>query len=702
MKIHYVLVLFALLMSIPMAGAVVIQPSPTNGNGWSWASPTALSIISSGEYTFAPGVPSQITLTVTADNVKVNGAGVTFERIIGNPTLDLSNITVNLPDDKTGGSVISQCRDISDSSISVSSTASVTGIRYLFGKAERTTIELESQANAYVFGNVGTSDNNASSEVVGGTFSATAKNHAYGIGFVGSASENVHAGLWGTVSGGEFYINGDQSARSIRLMPNSGGKISGGTFWSKSASTAVGITDLQPPVNTPESVVVGDAKFYVWANMARGIANVMGGVEMLPTWNSVSGYSFESPFDGKEYVNGDASNSIISTSGAMFWRLSGFKAVGSGYTISGIGEEIVNGSISPTLPQSVDVDGSITFTITPDDEYVLDKIFVNGGEKQPTTTKPVTYVFENVNEDYTFHVTFKKEVTYTIDIDGPAPVGGSIYPPLPHTVVAGDYVEFIIKPDCGYLIANLTVDGDEIIPPTPIVSFDNVDKDHIINVTFEADPDFPETFNIKASGFVPQGCLNGDRTWDKCVHIVPTEIHVAACTEYVVSFDSKAGYRISAVMIDGVPITDAERERGYIEREAIADHNIIVIAVPRELPAEQLRVTLTAFTLDDGMPIEPGDKVPVLTDIIFIGTSIGLRDPVEWSFDFGDCKLGDNCFGKCTVGVDCDVFHEASDSVFVIHKYTMPGIYTPSVTGVNDVFSGTETKIGFINITARQ
>ena len=77
-----------------------------------------------------------------------------------------------------------------------------------------------------------------------------------------------------------------------------------------------------------------------------------------------------------------------------------------------------NGTISPATPQSVDMGGSVTFTVTPNAGYQVDAFTVDGAAATLTAGK---YTFTNVAADHSIAVTFKAGVqkcTATIALTG--------------------------------------------------------------------------------------------------------------------------------------------------------------------------------------------------------------------------------------------------------------------------------------------
>lgn len=61
-----------------------------------------------------------------------------------------------------------------------------------------------------------------------------------------------------------------------------------------------------------------------------------------------------------------------------------------------------NGTITPTGTQLVDEGDNITFTATPDQDYEIDSLFIDGISVTPVAS----YTFENVTDNHTIHYTF--------------------------------------------------------------------------------------------------------------------------------------------------------------------------------------------------------------------------------------------------------------------------------------------------------
>ena len=319
------------------------------------------------------------------------------------------------------------------------------------------------------------------------------------------------------------------------------------------------------------------------------------------------------------------------------------------YIISGtIG---LNGSIAPALPHTVNAGESVTFTVTPDIGYIIATLTVDG---IPVIPPQGSVTFPNVNEDHTIEVTFEEDPspppTYTIS--GTVGPNGSISPTLPHIIVAGNSITFSITPDPGYIIATLTVDGTPVIPPQESVIFTDVNDNHTIEVTFELEPS--TKYTIVAYG--EDGGI-----------AVPTGIwELDEGTEIVISFDSERGHDLAEVWVNDTLDLKA-RDDKYIQLTVDQDYEIVAVGELRE------QILVDFFIVDSDT------TVTVLDEIMFIPMSIGILDPVTWIWDFGDGKR-----------------ETKNNAEAIKHIYTMPGIYTVSLIGINGHLSGTETKIGYI------
>lgn len=157
----------------------------------------------------------------------------------------------------------------------------------------------------------------------------------------------------------------------------------------------------------------------------------------------------------------------------------------------------LNGTITPTGTQLVDEGDDITFTITPDQDYEIDSLFIDG-----TAVTPVlTYTFANVTANHTIHVTFKAIPVIQYTITASAGPNGTVAPTGAQLVDEGDDITFTATPDQGYEIDSLYIDGVAVIP-TATYTFENVSANHTIHYTFApiVEEDFFEDFENLIDG----------------------------------------------------------------------------------------------------------------------------------------------------------------------------------------------------------
>ena len=147
------------------------------------------------------------------------------------------------------------------------------------------------------------------------------------------------------------------------------------------------------------------------------------------------------------------------------------------YTITASAGE--NGSISPDGAQNVDFRGSATYTITPDEYYLVEDVKVDG----VSVGAVKTYTFENVRADHTIAATFRSE-SLPLTITASAGEHGGIAPNGETTLHKGQSQTYTITPDEGYEIADVLVDGESVGAVTTY-TFENVKADHTIAASFE-------------------------------------------------------------------------------------------------------------------------------------------------------------------------------------------------------------------------
>ncbi len=188
----------------------------------------------------------------------------------------------------------------------------------------------------------------------------------------------------------------------------------------------------------------------------------------------------------------------------------------------------VNGSISPAGAISVVAGGNQALTITPDSDYQILSVIVDGANKGEVNT----YTFSNVQANHTIAAYFKR-ITYTITATAEA--NGAISSPGVNTVNPGGSMTFSITPNAGYRVAHVLVDGVSAGAMTSF-TFTNVTAGHTIKATFAEN----EWYIIDASAGVNGSISPSGRG------------SVLGGTDLKFTITPAAGYRVTDVVIDGM------------------------------------------------------------------------------------------------------------------------------------------------------
>ncbi|MBF0560268.1 MAG: choice-of-anchor D domain-containing protein, partial [Nitrospirae bacterium] len=204
-----------------------------------------------------------------------------------------------------------------------------------------------------------------------------------------------------------------------------------------------------------------------------------------------------------------------------------------------------NGSISPSTPQTVSYNGTVSFTVTPNAGYSIGSVTGCGGTLSGSTytTGPITSACA-VTASFTI-------TTYTITAT--AGSNGSITPAGSTTVNSGGSQTYTITPNTGYRIYDVQVDGASVGAVTTY-PFNSVTASHTIAVTFAINT-YPITAYASANGSIsPSGSTN---------------INYGSSQTYTIS--PAAGYRVSDVQVDGLSIGAATV---YTFSNVTANHSI--------------------------------------------------------------------------------------------------------------------------------
>ena len=197
------------------------------------------------------------------------------------------------------------------------------------------------------------------------------------------------------------------------------------------------------------------------------------------------------------------------------------------YTVTATASE--GGTIDPVGETSYAALSEATYTITPDEHYLIDTLTLDGEAIEAVDGK-VTFV---VDADKTLDVTFKL-ADYTVTAT--AGEGGTISPEGETVYTALTKVAYTITPDEFYEIDTVTLNGEPVENPGNMVSF-IVDGNKTIEATFKL-INYTVTASTGRNGSIsPAG-----------------EITTTAKDEIEFTLTPDAGYIVDVVLVNGKPI----------------------------------------------------------------------------------------------------------------------------------------------------
>ncbi len=228
------------------------------------------------------------------------------------------------------------------------------------------------------------------------------------------------------------------------------------------------------------------------------------------------------------------------------------------YTITATADE--GGSLDPSGDVTVNEGDNQTFNITPNAGYVIDGVLVDG----ESVGAVESYTFENVTGDHSIHAIFAEEPPTTYTITATKEGNGSISDEGVTTLNEGESKTYTITPDTGYVITDVSVDG-ESVGAVESYTFENVTGDHIIYAIFAEEPDDTDqteesvTYSIAASAdeggsIDPSGDVTVNEGDNQSFNITPD-----------------TGYVIDGVLVDGGSVGAVD---SYTFENVAGDHTI--------------------------------------------------------------------------------------------------------------------------------
>ena len=217
-----------------------------------------------------------------------------------------------------------------------------------------------------------------------------------------------------------------------------------------------------------------------------------------------------------------------------------------------------HGRIEPSAPRTVSQGSSITFTVIPDDGYVVDAFRVDGAEKR--VSENGEYTFTGVVSDHTLTATFKESIQTCI-ITPNADKGGTIIPSAPQNIRKGETIRFTVTPESGYEVKAVTVDGESVdLEEGATYTFTAVSSDHAIKASFAEIPSGYYTITPEAG---EHGQIDPS---------VPQIVKEGATLAFTVSPDS--GYETDIVLVDNEQVVLTKGR--YLFEDIRANHTIRV------------------------------------------------------------------------------------------------------------------------------
>jgi hypothetical protein len=248
------------------------------------------------------------------------------------------------------------------------------------------------------------------------------------------------------------------------------------------------------------------------------------------------------------------------------------------YTIDAIYGE--HGRLQPDGLIDIEEGSAQVFTLIPDDGYCVDRVLI---DEKAINLNELTYTFENVNNNHTIEVQFKR-ITHRISVT----VGdnGQISPHSeePVEVPLNENKQFTVIPDEGYGIDQVLVDGKSEPLFNNTYTFESVTENHTFVVTFE------KVVTIQASSgnfgtLEPTGTITVPEGGFQTIQIIPTP-----------------GYEIDGVTVNNKPVSVSGNVYTFLDVKTDQTINVTF---------RLTKFTITAIASANGH-IEPNGEIEVI------------------------------------------------------------------------------------------
>jgi|GEM_PF-558385 len=182
-----------------------------------------------------------------------------------------------------------------------------------------------------------------------------------------------------------------------------------------------------------------------------------------------------------------------------------------------------NGTITPAGTIAVPYGANQTFTFTPNAGFQVDYLLIDGARRAAAPS----YTFTSVTTSHTIQVFFK---TATFTIVATNGTGGTIQPSGNISVGVGQSRSFAIRPNRGYNVADVIVDGVSQ-GPLATYTFTNVTANHTIRALFG------RVINASAG---PNGAISP-----------AGNVVVPYGTNMTFTITPNAGFKVTSLVVDG-------------------------------------------------------------------------------------------------------------------------------------------------------
>lgn len=226
------------------------------------------------------------------------------------------------------------------------------------------------------------------------------------------------------------------------------------------------------------------------------------------------------------------------------------------YTVEAVAGE--NGRITPSGSVTYNWNTSPAYTASANTGYFISEIIVDNDTTRYQAGDNVTswsHVFTAINSDHIVNIQFGQ---YVYSITATAGANGTITPEGVTQVSYNGSQRYSIQPEEGYVIAGVTIDGEER-GAMASYTFTNVTSDHTISATF-AKSRYEITATAGTGGSVTP---SGTRTFE----YGDSQVYTAT---------PDAGYMISTVTIDGTVNNVYASTWSHTFADINADHTIYV------------------------------------------------------------------------------------------------------------------------------